>query len=196
MYVKERIKNHFLNLLGDKELAALYFYNRDIVDEFNKNNFTELEKNVKKSERKYDVYFNIYYLLNYLGFDSLVEKVTKNLAEVEKMYSKGSNELDIFKSNLAYLIVSGILKLENVLVMGYTQEFIEEFLVYYKNLAKNPYNEYYYNENNGRTSMIDEKGRRVILPDTPHSVLEKINEKESQLDTNIGVSSLKRLSKR
>lgn len=41
MYVKERIKNHFLNFIGDKELAALYFYNRDIVDEFNKNNFTD-----------------------------------------------------------------------------------------------------------------------------------------------------------
>lgn len=196
MYVKERIKNHFLNLLGDKELAALYFYNKDIVQEFKNENFIELEKNVKKSERKYDVYFNIYYLVNYLGLDILVGKTTKNLASAEKMYSKSSNELDIFKSNLAYLIISGILKLENAQVMGYSKEFIEAFLVYYKNLAKNPYNEYYYNENNGRTSMIDEKGRRVILPYTPHSVLEKINEKESQLDTNIGVSSLKRISKR
>lgn len=80
--------------------------------------------------------------------------------------------------------------------MGYSKEFIEEFLVYYKNLAQNPYNEYYYNDNNGRTSMVDEKGRRVILPYPPHSVLEKINEKESQLDTDIGVSSLKRLNKR
>ena len=192
MYVKERIKNHFLNLIGDKELAALYFYNRDIVDEFNKNNFTELEKNVKKFERKYDIYFNIYNLVNYLGVDSLVEKVTKNLAKTDKLYRKSMNELDVFKSNLAYLIVSGILKLENVLVMGYTEEFIKEFLLPYQYQADNPYNKYYYNENNGRTSMIDEKGRGVILPYTPHAVLEKINEKESQLDTNIGVSSLKR----
>ena len=192
MYVKEKIKNHFLNLIGDKELAALYFYNRDIVDEFNKNNFTELEKNVKKFERKYDIYFNIYNLVNYLGVDSLVEKVTKNLAKTDKLYRKSMNELDVFKSNLAYLIVSGILKLENVLVMGYTEEFIKEFLLPYQYQADNPYNIYYYNENNGRTSMIDEKGRGVILPYTPHSVLEKINEKESQLDTNIGVSSLKR----
>ena len=193
MYVKERIKNHFLNLLGDKELAALYFYNRDIVDEFNKNNFTELEKNVKKSERKYDVYFNIYYLVNYLGFDSLVEKTTKNLAKAEKMYSKSRNELDIFKSNLAYLIISGILKLEKTQVMGYSKEFIEEFLVYYKNLAKNPYNEYYYNENSGRTSMIDEKGRRVILPYIPHSVMEKINGKEAELYTNTGSIFIKKI---
>lgn len=192
MYVKERIKNHFLNLIGDKELAVLYFYNRDIVDEFNKNNFTELEKNVKKFERKYDIYFNIYNLVNYLGVDSLVEKVTKNLAKTDKLYRKSMNELDVFKSNLAYLIVSGILKLENVLVMGYTEEFIKEFLLPYQYQADNPYNKYYYNENNGRTSMIDEKGRGVILPYTPHSVLEKINEKESQLDTNIGVLSLKR----
>ena len=192
MYVKERIKNHFLNLIGDKELAALYFYNRDIVDEFNKNNFTKLEKNVKKFERKYDIYFNIYNLVNYMGVDSLVEKVTKNLAKTDKLYRKSMNELDVFKSNLAYLIVSGILKLENVLVMGYTEEFIKEFLLPYQYQADNPYNKYYYNENNGRTSMIDEKGRGVILPYTPHSVLEKINEKESQLDTNIGVSSLKR----
>ncbi|MBO5096664.1 MAG: hypothetical protein J6B98_07300 [Bacilli bacterium] len=192
MYVKERIKNHFLNLIGDKELAALYFYNRDIVDEFNKNNFTKLEKNVKKFERKYDIYFNIYNLVNYMGVDSLVEKVTKNLAKTDKLYRKSMNEFDVFKSNLAYLIVSGILKLENVLVMGYTEEFIKEFLLPYQYQADNPYNKYYYNENNGRTSMIDEKGRGVILPYTPHSVLEKINEKESQLDTNIGVSSLKR----
>lgn len=192
MYVKERIKNHFLNLIGDKELAALYFYNRDIIDEFNKNNFTELEKNVKKFERKYDIYFNIYNLVNYLGVDSLVEKVTKNLAKTDKLYRKSMNELYVFKSNLAYLIVSGILELENVLVMGYTEEFIKEFLLPYQYQADNPYNKYYYNENNGRTSMIDEKGRGMILPYTPHSVLEKINEKESQLDTNIGVSSLKR----
>ena len=192
MYVKERIKNHFLNLIGDKELAALYFYNRDIVDEFNKNNFTELEKNVKKFERKFDIYFNIYNLVNYLGVDSLVEKVTKNLAKTDKLYRKSMNELDVFKSNLAYLIVSGILKLENVLVIGYTEEFIKEFLLPYQYQADNPYNIYYYNENNNRTSMIDEKGRGVILPYTPHYVLEKINEKESQLDTNVGVSSLKR----
>lgn len=196
MYVKEKVKNHFLNLLGDKELACVYFYGRDIVEEFSNDKLIELENNVKKSKSRYDKFCYLYSLVNFLGIESLSEKVTKNLSRTEKSYSKGMNELDVFKSNLAYLIISGILKLENVQVMGYNKEFIEEFLVPYQSQADNPYNEYYYNENNGRTSMVTEKGSSLILPYTPHAVLKKIKEKESESFANAGVSSFKRLIRR
>lgn len=196
MYVKEKVKNHFLNLLGDKELACVYFYGRDIVEEFNNNKLIELEKNVKKSKNKYDKFLNLYSLVNYLEIESLVEKITKNLSRTQKLYSKSKNELDIFKSNLAYLIISGILKLENAQLMGYSKDFIEEFLVPYKSQADNPYNEYYYNENNGKTSMVTEKGSSLILSYTPHAVLKKLKEKESESFANAGVSSFKRLIRR
>lgn len=196
MYVKEQIKNHFLNLLGDKELACVYFYGRDIVEEFNNDKLIELEKNVKKFESRYEKSLNLYSLVNFLGIESLVEKITKNLSRTQKSYSKSMNELDVFKSNLAYLIISGILKLENAQVMGYSKEFMEEFLVPYQNQADNPYNEYYYNENNGRTSMVTEKGSSLILSYTPHAVLKKLKEKESESFANAGVSSFKRLIRR
>lgn len=196
MYVKERIKNHFLNLLEDKELACVYFYGRDIVEEFNNDKLIELEKDVKKSKNRYDKFFNLYSLVNYLGIESLVEKITKNLSRTQKLYSKSMNELDVFKSNLAYLIISGVLKLENAQVMGYSKEFIEEFLVPYQNQADNPYNEYYYNENNGTTSMITEKGLSLILPYTPHAVLEKLKEKELESYSHAGISSFKRKIRR
>lgn len=196
MYVKEKIKNHFLNLLGDKELARVYFYGRDIVEEFNNDKLIELEKNVKKFESRYDKSLNLYSLVNFLGIESLVEKITKNLSRSQKSYSKSMNELDVFKSNLAYLIISGVLKLENAQVMGYNKEFIEEFLIPYQNQADNPCNQYYYNENNGTTSMITEKGSSIILPYTPHAVLEKLKEKESESYSQARVSSSKRLIRR
>ena len=125
---------------------------------------------------------------------SLIEKATKNLSKAQQIYSKSMNELDIFKSNLAYLIISGILNLETAQIMGYSKKFIEEFLVSYQSQVEDLYNEYYFNENNGRTSIVNEKGSSIILPYTPDAVLEKLNEKESKLYANDGVFSLKRLS--
>lgn len=196
MYIKEKIKNHFSNLLENPKFALAYFYNRDIVEEFNNSKLVELQNNLRKTERRYNNYFNLYSLVKFLGIESLVEKVTKNLAMSQKMYSKNSNDIDIFKSNLAYLIISGILKLENAEVMGYSKEFIEEFLVPYQNQANNPYNEYFYNEANGRTSIIDEKGFSKVLGYTPYSVLEKIKQKESESYFPAGISSFKRKIRR
>ena len=196
MYIKEKINNHFLNLLESKEFAMSYFYSIDIVEKFNRNKLLQLENNLKKHEKRYNNYFNLYSLIRFLGIESLVGKVTKNLASAQKMYSKNSNDIDIFKSNLAYLIISGILKLENAEVMGYSKEFIEEFLVPYQNQANNPYNEYFYNEANGRTSIIDEKGFSKVLGYTPYSVLEKIKQKESESYFPAGISSFKRKIRR
>lgn len=196
MYIKEKIKNHFSNLLENPKFALAYFYNRDIVEEFNNSKLVELQNNLRKTERRYNNYFNLYSLVKFLGIESLVEKVTKNLAMSQKMYSKNSNDIDIFKSNLAYLIISGILKLENAQLMGYSKDFIEEFLVPYKSQADNPYNEYHYNEKSGITSMITEKGSSLILSYTPHVVLEKLKEKESESYFPAGISSFKRKIRR
>ena len=196
MYIKEKIKNHFLNLLEDKDLAMIYFYNKDIVEEFNNNKLVELQNNVKKSENKYNKLLNLYSLAKFLGIESLIEKANSNLNKAQRTYNKNMHELDIFKSNLAYLLISGILKLENAQAIGYSIEFINEFLVPYKNQAENPYNEYYYNESNGRTTKIDEKGHRIILPYTPYIVSKKISEKEYESYVNGGISSLKKLRTR
>lgn len=196
MYVKEKVKNHFLNLLGDKELACAYFYDRDVVEEFNNDKLIELEKNVKNFKSRHDKFYYLYSLVKFLGIGSLSEKVTKNLSRTQELYFKSMDELDIFKSNLAYLIISGILKLENAQAMGYSKDFIKEFLVPYQKQADNPYNEYYYNENNGTTSMVTEKSSSLILPYTPHAILEKLKEKESRLYANAGVSSFKRTIRR
>lgn len=196
MYVKERIKNHFLTLLDDKELAVLYFYNRDIVEEFNSDKLIDLENSLKKSESRYNKFLNLYSLVNSLGIESLIKKTNDNLVKAEKDYSKNIDQLDIFKSNLAYLIISGTLKLEIIQVMGYSKEFVDQFLIPYQTQAYNPYVEYYYNENNGRTSMLNKNGFNVILPYTPQAILRKINEKEVDVFTNDGIASLKKIYRR
>ena len=196
MYIKEKIKNHFLNLLEDKDLAMIYFYNKDIVEEFNNNKLVELQNNVKKSENKYNKLLNLYSLAKFLGIESLIEKANSNLNKAQRTYNKNMHELDIFKSNLAYLLISGILKLENAQVMGYSREFIAEFLIPYKKQSENPYNEYYYNENNGRTTLIDKKSFNMILPYTPDIILKRISEERSESYINSRTSSLKRLSRR
>lgn len=195
MYAKERIKNHFLNLLQDKQLAMVYFYGRDIVEEFHKDRLTELEKKVKKSEKRYNMFLNLD-LSNYLGIENLAKKTTTKLIKAQRTYYKNMSELNVFKANLAYLIISGILKLENAQVMGYSREFIAEFLIPYKKQSENPYNEYYYNENNGRTTLIDKKSFNMILPYTPDIILKRISEERTESYINSRTSSLKRLSRR
>ena len=91
------------------------------------------------------------------------------------------NKIDIFESNLAYLLISGIINLEKSKQLGFNSDYIRNLLEQYKKQVHNPYIEYYYNENAGTTSVQTENGKSLILPYTPHEVSNKIKEKRAKV---------------
>ena len=59
------------------------------------------------------------------------------------------NKMDTFESNLAYLLISGIINLEKSKQLGFNSDYIRNLLEQYKKQVENPYVEYYYNEKTG-----------------------------------------------
>lgn len=83
-------------------------------------------------------------------------------------------DLDVFESNLSYLLISGIISYEQCKQLGFDSDYIENLLEKYKKIADNSYIEYDYDEQRGTTSEINEYGKALILPYTPIEVRRKI----------------------
>ena len=91
------------------------------------------------------------------------------------------NKIDIFESNLAYLLISGIINLEKSKQLGFNSDYVRKLLEKHKKLAENPYVEYYHDEKTGTTAMQTESGKLLILPYTPHSVGKQIKQKRANV---------------
>ena len=104
MYIKVKKHNHFLNLLEDSELAQGYFLGKD-VDEFNNNRLNELQNMLKKAKRRYSRMSSVLSITHFFKVENranVASRVEASHRELEDVV----HELEIFESNLAYLIIS------------------------------------------------------------------------------------------
>lgn len=175
MVVREKINSHFLNLLGDKEFAMAYFYGKDI-SEYNKNRLTELQSNLEISKKFYNRMASLLSITQFFRIENLID-ITSKIEKQHQQVMSSIRELDIFESNLAFLMISGILDIERAKKLGFDEEFIDELISEYKMQTLNPYNEYYYNEQTGRTSEMTENGKMIVLSRTPWVVSDTIKKK-------------------
>ena len=90
-------------------------------------------------------------------------------------------ELEIFESNLAYLIISESISIEDCCGKNNLEPvYLRNLLEKYKKQIVHPFIEYEYDENTGRVSEITEDGKHIILPYIPYVVLEKIDEERKK----------------
>lgn len=184
MYIKVKKQNHFFNLLEGSTLTVAHFYNKDI-GEFNNQRLMELQNNHKKAIEKYNEISSIAFsIVSFLGSKNSAYYLRLLEEERSRMVSS-AYELDTFESDLAYLLLSGIISFEECESLGFDNDYIRNLLEEYKKQVENPYVEYYYNEKTNRVSKYTEDARLLDLPYIPHEV-KKIIEKENEtkLDLN------------
>lgn len=180
MHIKVKKQSHFLNFMEDSVLATAYFHNKDI-DEFNNQRLMELQKDYKKAKAKYNQKSSLLSITSLLGFDTKTYNLSKKAEQEHKKMMSCLNKIDTFESNLAYLLISGIINLEKSKQLGFNSDYVRNLLEQHKKLAENPYVEYYYVEKTGTTAMQTESGKLLILPYTPHEVSNKIKEKRAKV---------------
>ena len=175
MYIKVKKRNHFLNLLEDKELAEAYFQGEDI-GEYNNIRLNELQYNLRSSKRIYTIMSSFLPITRFFKIENLVgiaSKVERKHQELE--YS--INALEIFESNLAYFIISESVSIEDCCIKNDLDPvYLRNLLENYKKQVAKPFIEYYYDENTDRVSEITEDGKCVVLPYIPYAVRKKIDE--------------------
>lgn len=171
MNVKAKKNNHFLNLLEDRKLAEQYFSGKNMT-EFNSLQLIKLQKNCKMIKTKYSQKLWLLSIYSFLCLENY-DLALKTEHEHKKMMSS-IRDLDVFESNLSYLLISGIISYEQCKQLGFDSDYIENLLEKYKKIADNSYIEYDYDEQRGTTSEINEYGKALILPYTPIEVRRKI----------------------
>lgn len=167
MNIKVKKNTHFLNLLEDRKLAEQYFSGKNMA-EFNFLQLIKLQENCKIAKTKYSQKLCLSSISSILGLENY-DLALKTEHEHKKMMSS-IRDLDVFESNLAYLLISGIISHEQYKQLGFDSDYIKNLLEKYKKIADNPYIEYDYDEQRGTTSEINEYGKALILPYTPIKV--------------------------
>lgn len=180
MYIKEKKQNHFLNLMNDPTLAVVYFHNKD-MDEFNNQRLMELQNSYKNAKTKYNQKLSLLSIASFLGLENKTYNLSLKVEQEHKKMINSLREIDIFESNLAYLLICGIISFENCKQLGFDGDYVRNMLEQYKKQAENPYVEYYCDEKTGTTSVQTENGEILILPYTPHEVSNKIKEKRAKV---------------
>ena len=105
MIITNRINTHFTNLIGDENFANAYFLNKSI-DDFSVERLHGLEKKYDSASKKYNFVAQILSDSKFVGIDSLIKKSALRLEKERKRLFSAKNELEVFESNLAYLILS------------------------------------------------------------------------------------------
>lgn len=176
MYIRIKKNNHFLNLLTNSESAQRYFLNKN-VEEFNNSRLNDLQVNLRKAKRKYSRMSSVLSIAHFFK----VEKKINIASKLEMKHQELENsvhELEIFESNLAYLIISESINIDdcckkNNLNPGYLIALLEKS----KKQVARPFLEYTYDENTGQVSEITEDGKCIILPYIPYAVKNEIDKK-------------------
>ncbi len=167
MTITNRINTQFTNLIGDENLASAYFLNKSI-DDFSVERLHELEKKHDSASKKYNFGAQLLSVSRFVATDSLIKKLLEK--EHQRLLS-AKNELEVFESNLAYLILSE--KIASPDELGFSSEYVIELLTKKKKDVENSTVEYAYNESTGRTSEVI-NGKYVALPYIPSEVANKI----------------------
>ncbi len=76
-----------------------------------------------------------------------------------------TNLFELFESNLAYLIISGLINIDDCYKNNnFDPNYLRGLLEKYKKQALKPFKEYDYDENRNSASEVLENGKRIILP--------------------------------
>lgn len=176
MMITNKINTHFTNLIEDKDFATAYFSLKSDND-YSVERLRELERNVNSAIKKYHFGSQLLSVATFTGAESLIKESALRLEKGCKALSSAENELEIFESNLAYLILSGIIASPDKL--GFSSEYVKELLEKKKNELENSTVKYYYDESTGRTSEVI-NGKYYILSNTPDIVISKVREKQAK----------------
>ena len=179
MIITNRINTHFTNLIGDENFANAYFLNKSI-DDFSVERLHDLEKKYDSASKKYNFVAQLLSVSKFVDIDSLIKKSALRLEKERKRLFSAKNELEVFESNLAYLILSEKIAFPDEL--GY----VKELLTNKKKEVENSTVEYSYNESTGRTHEVI-NGKYYALSHTPRVVTDKLRQNRQQV---VGEKSL------
>ena len=181
MIITNRINTHFTNLIGDENFANAYFLNKSI-DDFSVERLHGLEKKYDSASKKYNFVAQILSDSKFVGIDSLIKKSALRLEKERKRLFSAKNELEVFESNLAYLILSEKIAFP----LGFSSEYVKKLLTNKKKEVENYTVEYSYNESTGRTYEVI-NGKYYALSHTPRVVTDKLRQNRQQV---VGEKSL------
>ena len=172
MIIISRINTHFTNLIDDKYNFVNDYLNKSI-DDYNVERLRELKKNYDSISKKYSFGAQLLSVSIFVGADGLIKKTALRLEKEHKSLIRTENELEIFESNLAYLILSG--KIASPDELGFSSEYVKELLTKKKEEVEKSTVEYSYDESKGRTYQVI-NGKYYYLPYTPSEVVKKIRQ--------------------
>ena len=135
MYIKEKKQNHFLNLMNDPTLAVVYFHNKD-MDEFNNQRLMELQNSYKNAKTKYNQKLSLLSIASFLGLENKTYNLSLKVEQEHKKMINSLREIDIFESNLAYLLICGIISFENCKQLGFNGGYVRTMLEQYKKTSR------------------------------------------------------------
>lgn len=133
MIITNRINTHFTNLIGDENFANAYFLNKSI-DDFSVERLHGLEKKYDSASKKYNFVAQLLSVSKFVGSDSLIKKSALRLEKERKRLFSAKNELEVFESNLTYLILSEKIAFPDEL--GFSSEYVKELLTNKKKKLK------------------------------------------------------------
>lgn len=170
MIIETRKNTYFTDIMDNDMLANLYFSTHSL-DEYNYEKLSELKHNVTSSNKKHQIIASLLSTVIFFNIQSLIPKISLMLERERKTNSKYENRLEIFESNLAYLILSD--KIKSTKELGFPSDYIIELLEAKKKEYEKSFVKYDYDEKTGRTSQIL-NGKEIILPYIPAAVRERI----------------------
>ena len=176
MYIKIKKHNHFLNLLEDSELAQGYFLGKD-VGEFNNSRLNELQDDLRNAKRRYSRMSSVLSITHFFRAENRVNIASKLDIRHQEL-EDSVHELEIFESNLAYLIISESINIDDCCKKNNLDPvYLRNLLEKYKKQVARPFLEYDYDENTDQVSEITEDGKCIILPYIPYAVKNEIDKK-------------------
>ena len=175
-YIKDKINTHFTNLIEDEDFATFYF-SLQSNDNYSIEKLLELKKKVNSATKKYYFGSQLLSVATFTGAENLIKNTVLRLEKERKILSNAKNELEIFESNLAYLILSG--KIISPDELGFSSEYVKELLSRKKIELENSIVEYYYDESTGITFQVN-NDEFIALPYTPNVVANTVRKNKAK----------------
>ena len=121
--------------MNDPTLAVVYFHNKD-MDEFNNQRLMELQKSYKNAKTKYNQKLSLLSIASFLGLENNTYNLSLKVEQEHKKMINSLREIDIFESNLAYLLICGIISFENCKQLGFNGGYVRNMLEQYKKTSR------------------------------------------------------------
>ena len=121
--------------MNDPTLAVVYFHNKD-MDEFNNQRLMELQNSYKNAKTKYNQKLSLLSIASFLGLENKTYNLSLKVEQEHKKMINSLREIDIFESNLAYLLICGIISFENCKQLGFNGGYVRNMLEQYKKTSR------------------------------------------------------------